>query len=71
MLIVKIEFCPLDWYSSSPTAIVLRKILYICKMFPSNRQKLKKKCGLYEISSTSPKAGVANLWHACHNWHAS
>ena len=57
MLIVKIEFCPLDWYSSSPTAIVLRKILYMCKMFPNNRQKLKKrKCGLHEISSTSPKA---------------
>ena len=53
MLIVKIEFCPLDWYSSSPTAIVLRKILYMCKMFPSNRQKLKKrKCDLHEISST-------------------
>ena len=57
MLIVKIEFCPLDWYLSSPTAIVLRKILYMCKMFPSNRQKLKKrKCDLHEISSTSPKA---------------
>ena len=23
MLNEKIEFCPLDWYSSSPTAIVL------------------------------------------------
>ena len=61
MLIVKIEFCPFDWYSSSPTAIVLCKILYryMCKMFPSNRQKLKKrKCDLqvHEISSTSPKA---------------
>ena len=42
MLIVKIKFCPLDWYSSSLTAIVLCKILYMCKMFPSNRQKLKK-----------------------------
>ena len=57
MLIVKIKFCPLDWYSSSPTAIVLCKILYMCKMFPNNRQKLKKrKCDLHEISSTSPKA---------------
>ena len=57
MLIVKIEFRPLDWYSSSPTAIVLYKILYMCKMFSSNPQKLKKrKCNLHEISSTSPKA---------------
>ena len=56
MLIVEIEFCLVDWYSSSPTAIVLRKILYMCKMFLNNRQKLKKrKCGLHEISSTSPK----------------
>ena len=39
MLIVKIEFCPLDWYSSSPTAIVLRKILYMCKMFPSSKKE--------------------------------
>ena len=57
MLIVKIEFCLLDWYSSSPTAIVLSKILYMCKMFSSNRQKLKKrKRDLHEISSASPKA---------------
>ena len=57
MLIVKIKFCSLDWYSSSPIAIVLCKILYMCKMFPSNRQKLKKrKYNLHEISSTSPKA---------------
>ena len=57
MLIVEIEFCPLDWYSSSSKAIVLYKRMYMCKMFPSNRQKLKKrKCGLHEISSTSPKA---------------
>ena len=57
MLIVKIEFCPLDWYSSNPTAIVLCKILYMCKMFSNNRQKLKKrKCDLYEILRTSPKA---------------
>ena len=25
MLIVEIKFCPLDWYSSSPTAIALYK----------------------------------------------
>ena len=57
MLNVKIEFCPLNWYSSSPTAIVLYKRMYMCKMFPINRQKLKKrKCDLYEISSASPKA---------------
>ena len=54
---VKIEFCPLDWYSSSPIAIVLYNRMYMCKMFPSNRQKLKKrKCDLHEISSASPKA---------------
>ena len=47
MLIVKIEFCPLDWYSSSSTAIVLCKIMYMCKMFPSNRQKLKKENAIY------------------------
>ena len=34
---VKIEFCPLDWYSSSPTAIVLYKKMYMCKMLPRNR----------------------------------
>ena len=57
MLSVKIESCPLDWYSSSPTAIALYKRMYMCKMFPSNRQKLKKrKCDLHEISSASPKA---------------
>ena len=57
MLSVKIEFCPLDWYSSSPTAIVLYKRMYMCKMFSSNWQKLKKrKCDLHEISSASPKA---------------
>ena len=57
MLTVKIEFCPLDWYSSSPTAIVSYKRTYMCKMLPSNRQKLKKrKCDLHEISSASPEA---------------
>ena len=59
MLSVKIEFCPLDWYSSSPTVTVLYKsmYMYMCKMFPSNRQKLEKiKCDLHEISSASPEA---------------
>ena len=55
MLRVKIEFCPLDWYLSSPTAVALYKRMYMCKMFPSNRQKLKKrKCDLHEISSAAP-----------------
>ena len=57
MFSVKIEFCPLDWYSSIPAAIVLYKRMYMCKIFPSNRQKLKKrKCDLHEISSASPQA---------------
>ena len=57
MLSIKIEFCPLDWYSSSTTAIVLYKRMYMCKIFPSNRPKLKKrKCDLHEISSATPKA---------------
>ena len=47
MLSVKIEFCPLDWYSSSPTAILLYKRIYMCKMFPTNRQKLKTKNAIY------------------------
>ena len=42
MLSAKIEFFPLDWYSSSPIAIVLYIRMYMCNMFPSNRQKLKK-----------------------------
>ena len=55
MLRVKIKFCPLDWYSSSPTAIVLYKRMYMCKVFPNNRQKLKKrKSDLHKISSASP-----------------
>ena len=61
MLSVQIEFCPLDWYSSSLIAIVLYKRMYICNIFPSNRQKLeKRKCDLHEISSASPKAVVLN-----------
>ena len=49
MLSVKIEFCPLDWYSSSSTAIVLYKRMYtrMCKMLSSNCQKLKKRNAIY------------------------
>ena len=57
MLSVKIKFFPLDRYSSSPTAIVLYKRMYMCKIFPSNCQKLKKrKCDLHEISFATPNA---------------
>ena len=44
---VKIEFCPLDWYSSCPKTIVLYNKMYMCKVFPSNRKKLKKKNAIY------------------------
>ena len=64
MLSVKIEFCQLDWYSSSPTAIVLYKRMYTSNMFPSNRQKLKKrKCDLHEISSASPNDIISAFQH--------
>ena len=54
---VKIKFCPLDWYSSSSTTIVLYNKMYMCKVFPSNCKKLKKrKYDLHKISSASPKA---------------
>ena len=43
MLSVKIEFCPLDWCLNNQTAIVLYNRMYMFKMFPSKRQKLKKK----------------------------
>ena len=67
MLSVKIEFCPLDWYSSSPTTTVLYNRMYMYKVFPSNRQKLKmRKCDLHEISSASPKAVVPNLFNPPH-----
>ena len=60
---VKIEFCPLDWYSSSPTRIVLYNKMYMCKVFSSNRKKLKKrKFDLHEISSASPKAVFPKLY---------
>ena len=49
MLSVKIEFCPLDWYSSSPTAIVLYKRMYcICvKCFQAIAKSLKKENAIY------------------------
>ena len=57
MISVKIEFCPLDWYLSSLTAILLYNRMYMCKVFLSNRQKLKnRKCYLHEVSSTLPQA---------------
>ena len=56
MISIKIEFCPLDWYSSNPIAIVLYKRMYMSKIFPSNRQKLKKrKSDLHKISFALPK----------------
>ena len=47
MLIVEIEFCPLDWYSSSPTSIVLCKILYMCKSFQAIAKSSKKENAIY------------------------
>ena len=36
--------------------------MYMCKVFPSNGKKLKKrKCDLHDTSSASPKAVVLNL----------
>ena len=33
--------------------------MYLCKVFPSNRKKLKKrKCDLHEISCASPKRHI-------------
>ena len=43
MLSVKIEFCPVVWYSSSPTAIVLQKKCICSKCFQAIVKKLKKK----------------------------
>ena len=66
---VKIEFFPLDWYSSSSTTIVLYKKMYMCKVFQSNPKKLKKrKCDLHEISSASPKAAFLKPWVAKTMW---
>ena len=52
MLSAKIEVCPLDWYSSNlcfNATIVLYNRMYMSKVFPSNRQKFKKKYDLHEI----------------------
>ena len=47
MLSVKIEFCPLNWYSSSPTAIVLYKNLtvhvYVQSVSKQSSKAQKKK----------------------------
>ena len=37
MICVKIEFCPLDWYSSSPTAILLYNRTYMCIAVPAQK----------------------------------
>ena len=46
MLSIRIEFYPLDWYSSnfnfSPAKIVLYNRMCMFKVFASKRQKLKK-----------------------------
>ena len=49
MLNVKMEFCPLDWYSSSPTAIVsYKKCTCICvKCFQAIAKSLKKENAIY------------------------
>ena len=63
MVSVKIEFCPLDWYSRSPTAILLYNRMYRCKVFLNNRQTLKnRKCYLHKVNSALPQAyrGLAN-----------
>ena len=43
MLSVKIEFCPLDWYSSSPTTIALYKRIYMCQNAFKQSPKAQKK----------------------------
>ena len=49
MLNAKIEFCPLNWYSSSPIAIVLYKKMYsICTMcFQAIAKSSKKENAIY------------------------
>ena len=49
MLNLKIEFCRLDWYSSSPTAFVLYKKMYsICaKCFQSIAKSSKIENAIY------------------------
>ena len=49
MLSVKIEFCLLDWYSSSPTKVVLYNKMYnICaKCFQAIAKSPKKENAIY------------------------
>ena len=48
MLSVKIDFYPLDWYSSSPTAIVLYKRMYTSvKYFQAIAKSSKKENATY------------------------
>ena len=49
MLSEKIELCPLDWYSSIPTAIVLCNKMYcICaKCFQAIAKRSKKENAIY------------------------
>ena len=48
MLSVKIEFCPLDWYSSSPTAIILNTKECMCvKCFQAIAKSSKKENAIY------------------------
>ena len=47
MLIVKVEFCPLDWYSSSPTAIVLCKYCICVRCFQAIAKSSKKENAIY------------------------
>ena len=42
MLCVKIEFCPLDWYLSSPTAIVLYNIISYVQSVSKQSPKAQK-----------------------------
>ena len=49
MLSVKIEFCPLDWYSNNSTAIVLYNKMYtVCvKCFQAIAKSPKKENVIY------------------------
>ena len=47
MLSLKIEFCPLDWYSSSPTAIVLYKNRMYMKYFQAVAKNSKIENAIY------------------------
>ena len=47
MLIVKIEFCPLDWYSSSPTQLFYAKYCICVKYFQAIAKSSKKENAIY------------------------